>query len=56
MVVVNIQQIGEVQFVKSAAARYIRITVNKFGEVRVTVPEKAAIEYAVDFVEKKMTG
>ena len=46
--------IGEVQFVRSLRAKYIRISLKPSGEVCVTVPQKATIEQAMAFVETKI--
>ena len=46
-------KIGEVQFVQSAKAKYIRILLKPFGGIRVSVPERASIHQAMAFVEMK---
>ena len=46
--------IGEVQFVPSVSAKYIRISLKSSGIVRVTVPKRASIKEAMAFVETKM--
>ena len=51
--VVQYPQIGEVQFVPSAAAKYIRISIKPFGGIRVTVPKRTSIQLAMAFVETK---
>ena len=47
-------EIGELQFVQTTKARYIRITLKPSGIVRVTVPGNATIEQAKAFVETKI--
>jgi len=51
--VVQFPQIGEVHFVPSATAKYIRISMKPFGGIRVTVPKRASIRIAMAFVESK---
>ena len=51
--IVQYPQIGEVQFVPSVSAKYIRISLRPFGGVRVTVPKRASIQAAMAFVETK---
>ncbi len=46
-------KIGEVRFVSSAAAKYIRISLKPFGGVQVTVPKRASVRQAVVFLEQK---
>ena len=50
---VQYPQIGEVQFVPSATAKHIRISLKPFGGIRVTVPKRASIRTAMAFVETK---
>jgi len=50
---VSYPQIGEVQFVQSATAKYIRISLKPSGDVRVTVPKRASMKEAMAFVETK---
>lgn len=50
---IHYPEIGEVHFVPSAVARYIRISLKPFGGVRVTVPKQASIRQAMAFVEQK---
>jgi len=50
----NFPQIGEVHFVISALAKYIRISLKLSGNVRVTVPKRASMKQAMAFVETKM--
>ena len=45
--------IGEVQFLPSATARYIRISLKPFCGIRVTVPKRTSILQALSFVETK---
>jgi len=52
--VVQYPQIGEVQFVPSAIAKYIRISLKPLGGIRVTVPRRASIRMAMAFVETKI--
>ena len=47
-------QIGEVQFVQSAKAKYIRISLKPFGGIRVTVPKRSNMQTAMAFVETKI--
>jgi len=51
---VQYPQIGEVQFVPNATAKYIRISLKPSGMVRVTVPKRAPMKEAKAFVETKM--
>jgi predicted metal-dependent hydrolase len=51
--IINFEQIGDVTFVASAAARNIRISVKPFEGVRVTVPRREALQAAMDFVRRK---
>ena len=51
---VHFPQIGDVQFVHSIRAGYIRISIKQCGGVRVTVPKRATIEQAMDFVKTKI--
>ena len=51
--VVQYPQIGEVQFVPSVSARYIRISMKPFSGIRVTVPKRTSIQAAMAFVESK---
>ena len=51
--VVEYPQIGEVQFVPSVTAKYIRISMKPFGGIRVTVPRSASMHDAMSFVETK---
>ena len=53
-VIVEYPQIGEVQFVPSVSARYIRISMKPFGGIRVTVPRRSSLQSAKSFVESKM--
>ena len=53
MKIIQYPQIGEVQFVPSATAKYIRISLKPHGSVRVTVPKRASIQQAMSFVEQK---
>jgi predicted metal-dependent hydrolase len=46
-------QIGEIHFMPSATARYIRISLKPFGGIRVTVPKGASMKQAMAFVEAK---
>jgi len=50
---INYPEIGEVQFVPSATAKYIRISLRPFGGVRVTVPRWASMRKARTYVEEK---
>ena len=52
-IVVQYPGIGEVQFVPSVSAKYIRISMKPFGGIRVTVPGRATIQTAMAFVESK---
>ena len=47
-------QIGEVLFTTSGLAKHIRIALKSTDVVRVTVPNGASVEQAMDFVESKM--
>jgi predicted metal-dependent hydrolase len=49
----NFPQIGEVQFVPSVSAKYIRISLKSSGIIRVTVPKRASMKEAMAFVETK---
>lgn len=49
----QLENIGEVQFVKSPRAKYLRITVKPFTGIRVTVPKQVSYDSAVHFVEQK---
>ena len=49
----NFPQIGEVHFVRSATAKYIRISLKPFGGIRVTIPRRTSIQQATAFVETK---
>ena len=51
--IVEYPEIGEVQFVPSVSARYIRILMKPFGGIRVTVPKRASMQMATAFVESK---
>jgi predicted metal-dependent hydrolase len=51
--IIKFPQIGEVQFVPSATAKYLRISLKPFGGIRVTVPQRATIQQAKAFVETK---
>jgi len=51
--VIQYHGIGEVQFVPSVSAKYIRISMKPFGGIRVTVPGRATIQTAMAFVESK---
>jgi predicted metal-dependent hydrolase len=51
--IIHFEQIGDVTFVASAAARNIRISVKPFEGVRVTVPRREALQTAMDFVKSK---
>lgn len=51
--IVHYPQIGEVQFVSGASAKYIRISLKSSGIVRVTVPKRVSVKEAMAFVETK---
>jgi len=51
--IVQYPQIGEVHFVMSATAKYIRISLKPFVGIRVTVPNGTSIKQAMVFVETK---
>ena len=51
---VQYPQIGEVLFVQSVTAKYIRIALKPSGVVQVTVPKRASVKEAMAFVETKM--
>ena len=51
--IVDFPQIGEVQFVPSAKAKFIRILLKPFCGIRVTVPRRTDIRTAKAFVEMK---
>ena len=53
MMVVQYLGIGDVEFVQSASAKYVRISVKPFGGVRVTVPKRTTMQLAMEFVEVK---
>ena len=53
MKIIQYPQIGEVQFVPSVTAKYIRISLKPNGGVRVTVPQRASMRQALSFVEQK---
>ena len=53
MTITDFPHIGKVQFVKSAKAKYIRISLKPCGGIRVTVPERASMLQAMAFVEQK---
>ena len=50
---VSFPQIGEVLFVQSTTAKYIRISLKSSEGIRVTVPEEASMKEAMAFVETK---
>ena len=50
---VRFPEIGDVLFVPSATAKYIRISLKPFAGVRVTVPKRVPLRQAMDFVEQK---
>ena len=50
----NFPKIGEVHFVPSISAKYIRISLKSSGVVWVTVPKRATMKEAMAFVETKM--
>lgn len=50
---IDIEEIGEVVFVKSKRAKFARITIKPGGVVRVTVPSLMPVNYAKKFVEEK---
>ncbi len=52
-VVVQHPTVGEVQFVSSDTAKYIRISLKPFGGIRVTVPKRASVRQAMAFVDQK---
>ena len=52
--IINFKRIGEVQFVSSVSAKYIRISLKPSGMIRVTVPKRASMKEAMAFVETKM--
>ena len=52
-VIVSYPRIGDVLFVPSATAKYIRISLKPFGGVKVTVPRWASIRRAKAYVEEK---
>ena len=54
MKIENFSDIGEVQFVQSVRAKYIRISLNGSDGIRVTVPTRASNEKAIDFVKSKI--
>ena len=45
--------IGDVQFVSSATAKYIRISLKPFGGIRVSVPKSSSKRLALAFVKSK---
>jgi len=51
--IVQIPEIGEVQFVPGVSAKYIRISLKPFGGIRVTVPKRSSMKMAMAFVESK---
>jgi len=53
MEIINFSKIGDVQFVPSATAKYIRISIKPFSGIRVTVPRRTSIKQAMAFVEMK---
>ena len=52
--IVQYPQIGDVLFVPSVTARYIRISMKPFGGIRVTVPKRTSMNMAKTFVESKI--
>ena len=52
---IEIDEIGEVTFVKSKRAKFARITIKPGGVVRVSVPALMPIQYAKKFVVEKKT-
>ena len=46
-------EIGEILFVQSTTAKYVRISLKPFVGIRVTVPKKVSIDQALAFVEQK---
>ena len=51
--IVQFPEIGEVKFVPSVSAKYIRISMKPFGGIRVTVPKRSSLQVAMAFVESK---
>jgi len=51
--IIELPVIGDVQFVPSATAKYIRISLKPFGGIRVTVPKRLSIRQALAFVQTK---
>lgn len=51
--ILNIANLGEINFVKSKKAKKLSITVKPFSPVRVTVPHKLSIKLAEKFVIEK---
>ncbi len=49
----EVPDIGRVQFVPSAAAKYVRISIKPGPVVNVTVPKRATLEQALTFVQEK---
>ena len=50
---IELEEIGEVTFVKSKRAKFARITIKSGGVVRVTIPFLMPMAYAKKFVEEK---
>ncbi len=46
-------EIGEIRFVSSTTAKYIRISLKPFGGIKVTIPKRASVHQAIAFVEQK---
>lgn len=52
-VVIQYPKIGDVQFMVSTSAKYIRISLKPFGGIRVTVPKQVSMKQAMAFVDAK---
>jgi predicted metal-dependent hydrolase len=51
---INFQKIGEVQFIESASAKYLRISLKPFVGIRVIFPKRSNLKNAIAFVETKI--
>ena len=51
---ISLPDIGEVVFVQSATAKYIRISLKPFSGIRVIVPKRTNVQAAITFVETKI--
>ena len=52
--IIKFSRIGDVQFVPSVTAKYLRISVKPFVGIQVTVPKRISMKEAAAFVESKI--